>query len=199
MLDYIWSFMLLAGFAVAIMTGRLEETTAAALTGAGDAVTMCIGLLGVMCLWCGIMKIAEKSGLIRALSKLLHPIMHQLFPDIPSDSPAMGAMVMNIAANLLGLANAATPLGLHAMQELQKHNKKPSTASNAMVLFVVINTASLTLIPTTIIGLRTQNLSQNATEIISAVWITSTCVLLVGVIAAKLLEKGTKGGRTWKS
>lgn len=191
MLDYIWSLMLLAGFAVAAFNGRLDETTSAALNGAGEAVSMCIGLLGVMCLWCGLMKLAEKAGLVRFLSRLLGPLLAKLFPDVPKDSPAMGAMVMNMAANLLGLSNAATPLGLNAMSELKKLSPG-DTASNAMVLFVVINTASITLIPTTVIALRASNGSQNPTEIIAPVWIAGVLALTAGLFAVKAFERRGK-------
>lgn len=192
MLDLVWSLMLLVGFAVAALNGRLDATTTAALNGAGEAVSMCIGLLGIMCLWCGLMNLAEKAGLVRFLSKLLGPLLSRLFPDVPKDSPAMGAMVMNMAANMLGLSNAATPLGLNAMNELKKLHPG-DTASNAMVLFVVINTASITLIPTTVIALRAANASKNPTEIIAPVWIAGVLALFAGLCAAKFFEGRRKG------
>lgn len=187
MLNYVWLFMISIGFTVGILNGRIEQVTKAALDSAGNAVELSIGLLGIMCLWTGLMNIAQKSGLIRYITRFARPVMALLFPDIPKNHPAMGAMVMNLAANFLGLGNAATPLGLKAMKELQKLNNKKNTASDSMSMFLVLNTAAIQLIPATIIALRTTAGSNNPAEIISTIWIASGCASIAGIIAVKAL------------
>ncbi len=192
MLNYIWCGMILLSLAVGAFDGKLEAVTAAAMDGAGAAVEMCIGLLGVMCLWTGIAKIAENSGLTRAFAKLLRPVTKVLFPKLKKDSAAMNAIVMNMVANLLGMGNAATPLGIAAMKELYRENGKRGFASNEMCMFVVINTASIQLIPSTVIALRQMFGSQNPSGIIFPVWVCSVCALVMGVTAAKFFEKRRK-------
>ena len=189
MLNYIWVGLLLIGFIVGIINGRIDEVTKAAMDSAQSAVMVCIGLLGVMCLWTGLMKIAEKSGLITSIGRLVRPILVFLFPDIPKDHPALGAIVMNLVANFLGLGNAATPLGIKAMIELQSLNKDKKTASDSMCMFLVLNTAAIQLIPANIIALRTSEGSRKPAEIIVCIWIASICATIMGVIAAKLLAK----------
>jgi spore maturation protein A len=189
MLNYIWMGLLLIGFLAGILNGRLSEVTKAAMDSAQAAVTICIGLIGVMCLWTGLMKIAEKSGLIKAIGKAVQPVLGFLFPDIPKNHPALGAIVMNLAANFLGLGNAATPLGIKAMQQLQKLNKAGDTASDSMCMFLVLNTAAIQLIPATIIALRTAEGSAKPAEIIVCIWIASVCATITGIIAAKLLRR----------
>lgn len=192
MLNYIWVGLLLIGFAAGIINGRIDQVTKAAIDSAQSAVMVCIGLLGVMCLWTGLMKIAEKSGLIRSISKLVRPVLVLLFPDIPKDHPALGAIVMNLVANFLGLGNAATPLGIKAMNELQKLNKDKKTATDSMSMFLVLNTAAIQLIPASIIALRTSEGSKKPAEIIVCIWIASVCATIMGIIAAKLLAKAWK-------
>lgn len=187
MLNYIWIGMLAIGFIVGILTGRMDVVTKAAIESSQTAVTVCIGLTGVMCLWTGLMKIAEKGGMIRAISKFVQPVMRFLFPEIPKDDPAMGAIVMNLVANFLGLGNAATPLGIKAMGELQRLNKERETASNSMCMFLVLNTAAIQLVPASIIALRTSAGSTKPTEIIVCIWIASICATIAGVIATKIL------------
>lgn len=189
MLNYIWVGLLVIGFIAGIINGRIDEVTKAAMDSAQTAVTVCIGLLGVMCLWTGLMKIAEKSGLIRGISRVVRPVMNLLFPGIPKDHPAMGAIVMNLVANFLGLGNAATPLGIKAMGELQKLNKDKKTATDAMCMFLVLNTAAIQLIPASIIALRTAEGSKKPAEIMICIWIASVCATIMGIIAAKLLSK----------
>ena len=156
---------------------------------AKTAVELAIGLIGIMALWLGIMKIAEQSGLVAQLAGLLKPLTTRLFPDVPPDHPAMGAMIMNIAANMLGLANAATPLGLKAMEELNKLNKKLGTATDAMCTFLVINTSSVQLIPATVIAIRAASGSTNPTEILGPVSVATTVNTIIGVATVKLLAK----------
>ncbi|MDI6802949.1 MAG: nucleoside recognition domain-containing protein [Bacteroidota bacterium] len=154
---------------------------------AKTAVELAIGLIGIMALWLGVMKIAEASGLITKIAGFLKPITTRLFPDVPPEHPAMGAMIMNISANILGLANAATPLGLKAMEELNKLNKKLGTATDAMCTFLVINTSNVQLIPATVIAIRAASGSSNPTEIIGAVIVATTVSTIVGITVVKLL------------
>ena len=189
MLNYIWAFMLLASVITAIFTGRISLVAEAAIAGAGEGASLVLGMLGVMCFWTGLMEIAEKSGIISALSRFLSPITRLLFPRLPKDDPAAGAIVMNMAANLLGMGNAATPLGLRAMRLLDARNHEKERASNEMCMFVLINTASLQLLPTTLLLLRQTTGSENPGEIIVPIWIVSVCALVVGVISAKMFEK----------
>ncbi|WHH57062.1 nucleoside recognition domain-containing protein [Petroclostridium sp. X23] len=197
MLNYIWSGMILIGFIVAAFTGRIEQTTQAAFDSASTAVQMSIGLLGVMCLWTGLMNIAERSGLIKVIARIIQPVTKLLFPQVPAGSPAMGAIVLNMVANMMGLSNAATPLGLKAIKELQKLNRGSDIASNAMCMFVVVNTASIQIIPATIIAVRTSAGSGNPFEIIATVWVASICAVIVGVTAAKILQGKEKDLRSY--
>lgn len=189
MINMIWAALLIIGFIVGGLTGNIDAVTNAAIDSGKAAVELAMGLIGVMALWLGIMKIAEDSGLIRGISKLLKPIMVILFPDIPPDHPAMGAMIMNISANVLGLGNAATPFGLKAMQELQKLNRQKDTATNAMVTFLAINTSSVTLIPASTIAILASAGAKNPTEIIGPTIIATTISTVVALIAAKSMQR----------
>jgi len=153
------------------------------------SVNLAMGLIGIMALWLGLMKIAEESGLVKIFASAVRPVMVKLFPDVPPEHPAMGAMVMNIAANMLGLGNAATPLGLKAMQELQSLNKIKDTASNAMATFMALNTSSVTFIPATIIGIRAAANASNPAEIIGPVILATGVSTTVAIIAIKTLQK----------
>src|SRR5713226_6357801 len=152
MLNYIWFGLMAIALIVAIFTGKAADVTKASVDSAKTAVEISLGLVGIMTLWLGIMRVAEQAGLITLLSRALRPISRLLFPEIPPDHPAIGAMIMNIAANMLGLSNAATPLGIKAMEELQELNPQKETASNAMVTFMTLNTAGIQFIPATICG-----------------------------------------------
>jgi spore maturation protein A len=189
MINIIWFFMIALGVLVGVINGRLEEVTQAAMDSAALAVQMCIGFIGIWALWLGLMKVAEKSGFINGIAKVLSPITRLIFPKVPKDHPAMGAMVMNMAANMMGLGNAATPLGLKAMKELQKLNINKTKASNAMCTFLVINTSSIQLIPTTVIAIRMSTGSSNPTEIIGTAMIATTISTIVGLISVKLLQR----------
>ncbi|HTR80643.1 MAG TPA: nucleoside recognition domain-containing protein [Bacteroidota bacterium] len=168
---------------------KLRAVTRAALDYADSAVTISLGLIGVMALWLGVMKVAEEAGLLKVLTKLLTPITSRLFPDVPPDHPAIGAMIMNIAANMLGLNNAATPLGLKAMEELNKLNPKIGTATNAMCTFLVINTAGLTLVPATAIAIRAAEGSSDPGIIIGTSIFGAGCATIAGLVSVKLLER----------
>ncbi len=194
-MSYIWGGMMIAAFFFSVFSGNTEAVAEAVLSGAEKAVTMAFSLLGVMCFWSGMLEIASRAGLTEKLARLMRPLMRVLFPRLAPDSPATRAMVMNMTANILGLSNAATPLGLAAMQELDKINKNKEIASDEMCMFVVINTASISLMPTTVIALRAAAGSSDAFGILVPVWISSLTALAVGVFAAKLLARCQKRGR----
>jgi spore maturation protein A len=166
MLNLIWLLLLASGILVAAFNGNIEVVTEAALGAAKGAVEVCFDLIGVMALWLGIMKIAEQGGLVQTLARWLRPLTVRLFPSVPPQHPAMGAIILNLSANMLGLGNAATPLGMKAMQELQKLNRDSSEASEAMCTFLALNTSCITLIPATIIAIRLSFNSANPTEIV---------------------------------
>ncbi len=168
---------------------KIKAVTQAALDFANTAVELSIGLIGIMALWLGLMKIAEEAGFIAIVTKLLTPLTKRLFPDVPPNHPAVGAMMMNIAANMLGLNNAATPLGLKAMEELNNINPKVGTATNAMITFLTINTGGLVLIPATAIAVRAASGSANPGIIIGTSIVGATCATVAGVLAARLLQR----------
>jgi len=172
-----------------ISFAKMQNVTNSVLDYAGTAVTIALGLIGIMALWLGVMKVAEDAGLIRLLAKSVRPITKRLFPEIPSDHPAMSSMIMNISANMLGLGNAATPFGLKAMEEMEKINPNKGTASNSMVTFLAINTAGLTLIPATAIAVRAASGSSNPAIIIGTTIFGAFCATVAGVSAAKIIEK----------
>lgn len=159
------------------------------LHAAGDAVVLAIGLIGVLALFLGIMRIAEEGGLLTILAKLIYPLLKPLFPEIPPHHPAFGAMMMNLSANMMGIGNAATPFGLKAMQELEKLNTHPGVATNAMVLFLAINTSSLTLLPTKVIALRSSAGSHDPTAIITTTLFATLCSTVIAILAAKGLQR----------
>jgi spore maturation protein A len=204
MLNYIWLALIVIGIAVAVGNdimhppppGSAEQyptlnkvTTDGIVGSAQAAVTLSIGLIGIMALWLGVMKVAEESGLIAKLAALLKPLTTRIFPDVPADHPAMGAMIMNISANMLGLANAATPLGIKAMEELEKLSKKTGTATDAMCTFLVINTSNVQLIPTTVIAIRAAAGSANPTDILGPVIVATGLSTVIGVATVKLLAR----------
>lgn len=189
MLNYVWLGLMGISIIVGAINGKLAEVVKAAFDMAETSVTIAFGLIGIMALWLGIMKIADESGLVKLLAKAIKPISKRLFPEVPSDHPAIAAILLNLSANWLGLSNAATPLGLKAMEELQKLNDSKSVATNAMVTFLAMNTASITLIPATIIGVRISLHSQNPQDIIGTSIFASTCATIVAIMASKLLQR----------
>ncbi|MEP6709741.1 MAG: nucleoside recognition domain-containing protein [Verrucomicrobiota bacterium] len=189
MLNYIWLALILLAVAIGGWNDRLKEVTDGAFDGAKTAVTIALGLIGVMALWLGVMRLAERAGLIQRLARGLRPIMRRLFPDVPSEHPAMGAMLMNMAANMLGLGNAATPLGLRAMRDLETLNPHPGAATNAMCTFLAINTSSVQLIPTTAIAVLVAAGSTNPTAIVGTSLLATLCAATVAITTVKLLEK----------
>ncbi|MBS3809115.1 MAG: spore maturation protein [Desulfobacterales bacterium] len=167
----------------------IQALSKAVVDSAGGAVELAIGLIGVMTLFLGLMKVAEKGGLLNVISRLLRPLMIRLFPDVPPEHPAMGAIILNMSANALGLGNAATPFGIRAMQELDKLNPQKGTATNAMALFLAINTSSITLLPTGVIALRASAGSADPAGILPTTLFATMCSTIVGVIAAKLYQR----------
>jgi spore maturation protein A len=167
---------------------KLKAITQAAIDFANVAVEIAIGLIGVMALWLGLIKVAEEAGLVKVLTKLLTPITKRLFPNVPSDHPAIGAIIMNTAANMLGLSNAATPIGLKAMEELNKLNPKAGTATNAMVTFLAINTGGVILVPATAMAVRAAVGSTNIGIIVGTSIFAAGCATVTGIVASKLLQ-----------
>jgi spore maturation protein SpmA len=188
-LNYIWLALVVLAVAIGGWNDRLNEVTAGAFDGAKTAVTIALGLIGVMALWLGVMRLAERAGLVQRIAAGLRPIMRRLFPDVPPEHPAMGSMLMNMAANMLGLGNAATPLGLRAMRDLESLNPRPGVASNAMCTFLAINTASVQLIPATAIALLAAAGSMRPTAIVGTALLATLCAATVAITAAKILEK----------
>lgn len=191
MLNIVWPIFIIISFSFAILSGNLENLNSSIFEGANDAVTLSINLLGSLCLWSGIMQIASDSSLVKKLSKLLSPILNFLFPSLITNNKIKKEISMNIIANILGLGNAATPLGLKAMESMQKENPKKDTLSNPMMMFIVINTASIQLIPTTVIAIRNSLNSQNPTSIIFPTWIATILAAISGIFVTKLLIKFT--------
>jgi spore maturation protein SpmA len=189
MLNYIWLGLLVAGVLIGGFSGRMREIVEGTVRSAEMAVTLAIGLIGIMSLWLGVMRLAEKSGLIQSIARLLRPILTRLFPDVPTQHPAMGAMLMNIAANMLGLVNAATPLGLRAMKDLESLNRNPGTATNAMCTFLAINTSSVQLIPMTAVAILASAGAANPTAIIGTAFLATACSTTAALVAVKSLEK----------
>ena len=190
MLNYIWFALMAIALLVAIFTGSAANVTKGAVDSAKTAVEIALGLIGIMTLWLGIMRVAEAAGLIAMLGRVLRPFSRLLFPRVPPEHPAIGAMIMNIAANMLGLSNAATPFGIKAMEELQTLNEgDKETASNAMVTFMALNTSGIQLIPATIIAVLAAAGSKNPTAIISTTIIATFSGAVAAVTTAKILQR----------
>jgi spore maturation protein A len=189
MLNYIWFGLMAIALIIAAFNGTAEAVSKAAIDSAKTGVEIAIGLVGVMTLFLGVMRIAEASGLVTLLGRMLRPVLRWLFPEVPADHPANGAIVMSIAANMLGLNNAATPLGIKAMEELQSLNDQKDTATNPMVTFMAVNTASVQFIPATMIGVLAAAGSVNPTAIIAPSIVVGFIGTIAAVIAAKLLQR----------
>jgi spore maturation protein SpmA len=188
-LNYIWLALVLLAVAIGGWNDHLKDVTSGALDGAKTAVTIALGLIGIMALWLGVMRLAERAGLVQRIARGLRPLMQRLFPDVPHDHPAMGSMLMNMAANMLGLGNAATPLGLRAMRDLETLNPRPGVASNAMCTFLAINTSSVQLVPATAIAILAASGSSRPTAIVGTALLATLCAATVAVISAKTFEK----------
>lgn len=189
MINLIWLLMLLAGIAVAGFNGHIEIVTNAALEAAQTAVTLAFELIGLMAMWLGLLKIAEEAGLVALLARILRPFTHYLFPEIPRDHPAMGSIIMNMSANILGLGNAATPFGLKAMQELQTLNSHPDEATPAMCTFLGLNTGCITVIPATIIGIRAAASSTDPAIIVGPTILATGFSMIMAVVFDRLFRR----------
>ena len=192
MLNIVWPIFIILSFSYAIFSGNIEELNLGILNSSKDAITLTISLLGTMCLWNGIVKIAINTNLIDKLTNFLKPIISFLFPDLKKEENIKKEISMNMCANILGLGNAATPLGLKAMKSKQKINDKKDRLSDSMMMFVVINTASIQIIPTTVIAIRNSLGSENPTSIVFPVWIATIAAAVFGIIATKIIIKITK-------
>ena len=189
MLNILWPIFIILSVIYSIISGNIEEVNTGIFNSLSEAVELSITFLGTICLWSGIMEIAKKTSIISKLNKLLKPFINFLFPDLKNNEMAKQEISMNMVANILGLGNAATPLGIKAMQTMQKENKRKETLSNSMMMFIVINTASIQLIPTNVIAIRTSLNSQNPTSIIIPVWIATIIAGFVGIFLTKILIK----------
>lgn len=188
MLNYLWGAMILIGIAVAAFTGKMPEVTNAAIDSSKEAVTTCITMLGVMAMWCGLMEIAERAGLIKSLSEKMKPFLRFLFPDVPEKNKALDYISTNVIANILGLGWAATPAGIKAMEELQKINKNKETASRAMCMFMIFNMSSLQLICVNLIAYRSQYNSVNPSETIGPGIFATLASTIAGILFVKIIE-----------
>lgn len=189
MLNIIWPIFIIISYVYSIFSGNIENVNAGIFESCKSAVSLTITFFGTITLWCGIMQIAQDSSLSQKLTKLLSPIIKFLFPDIKKEDKTYNEISLNIIANILGLGNAATPLGLKAMDSLQKKNKLKNTLSNSMAMLILLNTASLQLIPTTVIAIRSSLNSENPTSIIIPVWLSTICAAISGVLAVKFFIK----------
>lgn len=189
MINYIWFIMVCLGLMVGVFTGNGEEMSKTIIGSIDSTVTFIIGLVGLMCFWCGVMKVAEKSGLTEKLARLMRPILKVIFKEAGKDEKALGAIVMNITANMMGLGNAATPFGIKAMEEMDRLNKEKGTASNDMALFLVLNAACIQLVPSTVISIRAAAGSKNPGAIIIPAIIATAIAAVFGVICCKILQK----------
>ncbi|WP_404453244.1 nucleoside recognition domain-containing protein [Oceanobacillus kapialis] len=184
MVNLIWAGMAVIGILYAMIAGTMDQVNEAIFKSSSEAVTLSIGLISVLVFWLGIMRIAEKAGILRVLARMFRPLVSRLFPEIPKDHPAMGYILSNITANLFGLGNAATPMGIKAMEQM-KELSGTDTASRSMITFLAINTSSLTIIPTTVIAIRMQYGSASPTEIVG----TTIVATIISTISAILIDR----------
>lgn len=188
-MNYIFYALIVLSIVIGAINGKLPDVVNSILTGAEKSVQIAISLIGIMAFWLGIMKIAEKSGLVELIAKLIKPVTRRLFDEIPPEDPAIGNVAMNFSANALGLTNAATPIGIKAMQDLQVHNKNKKTASNAMCMFLAINTASFQLVPAAVIAILVGVGYKNATEIIAPTFLVTSFTFVSAIILAKIFQR----------
>ncbi len=189
MVNMIWLSMIVISFVAAAANNNMGALSEAVLNGAKQGVTVCFGLISILVFWLGIMRIAEDAGLLKAFGKLLRPLVRVLFPDVPKDSPALGYIVSNMSANMFGLGNAATPLGIKAMQELQKINPHPHLASPAMCTLLALNTASITIIPTTVIAIRMNYNAADPTDIVGTTLIATAISTVFAILIDRWYRK----------
>jgi len=196
MVNYIWVGMTIIGLIFAAVNGRMDEVNEAIFKASGEAVTICIGLISVLVFWLGMMKIAEQAGMLRQLARLFKPIAKRLFPDVPADHPAMGYILSNMTANMFGLGNAATPLGIKAMEELKRLNGGGNEASRSMVTFLALNTSSITIIPTTVLAIRFSYDSTSPAEIVAPTLFATAWSTLAAIASDRscYLRRKRRGG-----
>ena len=193
MLNIVWPIFIIISFSFAIFSGNLENLNNSIFESTNSAINLSIDLLGSMCLWSGIMQIATKTTLTENLTKFLEPVLNFLFPKLKQYKKIKKEISMNIVANILGLGNAATPLGLKAMKSMQEENNKKDTLSDSMMMFIVINTASIQIIPTTVIAIRSSLGSENPTSIVFPTWVATIIAAIVGIFTARIVIRITKG------
>ncbi|MBU3100785.1 MULTISPECIES: nucleoside recognition domain-containing protein [Clostridium] len=189
MINIIWFLILTLGIVIGMLTGKGEIVSKALVSSTTSSVELVVGLVGMMCLWCGIMEIAQKSGLTDKLAKVLRPILKMMFKETSKNNKVMSSITMNLTANMMGLSNAATPFGIKAMEEMQKMNIEKDTASNDMALFLVLNAACIQFLPTTVISIRAAYNSQNPAIIIIPAIITTGVASVLGVVYCRILQK----------
>lgn len=189
MINYIWFFIIASGIIFGIITGQGDVISKGIIESSEGATKFLISLIGIMCFWCGVMRVAEKSGLTAKIAKILKPILKKIFKESAKSEEALGAIVMNLTANMLGLSNAATPFGIKAMEELNNINDKKGTASNDMALFLVMNACCIQLIPSTMISIRAAAGSNNPASIILPAILSTATACIVGIICCKILQK----------
>ena len=187
MLNLVWPIFIIISFSYAIFSGNLQNLNTSIFDSVEDAVNLSITMLGTMCLWSGVINVAKNTNIMKKMNTILKPIIKFLFPEIKENKKAQSEISMNMVANILGLGNAATPLGLKAMETLQEENKNKQELSNSMIMLIVINTASIQIIPTTIIAIRSSLGAENPTSIIVPVWIATVCAAIAGISITKLL------------
>lgn len=187
MLNLVWPIFIIISFSYAIFSGNLQNLNTSIFDSVEDAVNLSITMLGTMCLWSGVINVAKNTNIMKKMNTILKPIIKFLFPEIKENKKAQSEISMNMVANILGLGNAATPLGLKAMETLQEENKNKQELSNSMIMLIVINTASIQIIPTTIIAIRSSLGAENPTSIIVPVWIATVCAAIAGITITKLL------------
>ncbi|MBS4199548.1 spore maturation protein [Bacillus sp. FJAT-49732] len=195
MINYIWVGMTLIGLVFASLNGKMKDVNEAIFQSANEAVTLCIGLISILVFWLGMMRIAQESGLLGKLSNLFKPIILKLFPEVPADHPAVGYILSNIIANMFGLGNAATPLGIKAMEQLKELNGGKNVASRSMITFLALNTSGLTLIPTTVIAIRMNYQSASPTEIVGPTLLATTVATIAAIVIDRFfyLRRSRKG------
>lgn len=193
MVNVVWLILIVGGIVVSGLHHSMLPVTEAIVTGTEKAVEVAFGFIGIMALWLGMARIAEESGLMRAFARLLSPVVSRLFPGIPKDHPAMGSMVMNMVANILGMGSAATPFGLKAMEELQSLNDVKDRASANMITFMALNTASLSLVPATVVALRVAAGSKNATVIVGPTIVATAFAMVVAIVVDRVFRRLSGG------
>ena len=192
MLNIVWPIFIIISFSYAIFFGNLNLLNVEIFSSLENAIKLSINLLGTICLWNGIMQIANKTSIIDKLTFFLKPIIRYLFPDLKNEVKIQKEISMNMIANILGLGNAATPLGLKAMKSMQEENEDKDVLSDSMAVFILINTASIQIIPTTVIAIRNSLGSENPTSVVFPVWVATVCAAISGIVAVKILIRITK-------